>query len=210
MNEKKIYINCYSRTERDRIAIPMQECHDNHFIGFKGMCSDMRCRGYQYELGENRITKELDKDAIYSDSRLAIYSDNRLYFKVPSSFISLCKRGLHFCWDLSSVFYYYPFYEEVPEEFGNRYCIVMTNGYIESNIEKACTDSLIVLEEIPRYMIKTYKDIYHDTLKFSDAKTQDAMIQAMKESGIHELVETTIDGFINFNSRGYKYEKIWT
>lgn len=202
MNERKIYINCYSRTERDRITIPMQECLDNHFIGFKGMCSDMSCRGYQYILGENRLQGTQDE--------LVLYADKDPYVTIPSSFISLCLRGLHFCWDLSSVFYYYPMYDEVPDEFSNLYFIVMTNGKIESNIEKACTDSLIVLNEIPRHMIKSYKDIYHDALKFSESKTQDAIMQAMKESGIHELVETTIDSFINFNSRGYEYEKIWT
>ena len=203
MIKKKIYINCYSRTERDRIMIPMSECLDNHFIGFKGMPSDMNCRGYQYILGENRLQGTQDE--------LVLYADKDPYVTISSSFISLCNRGLHFCWDLSSVFYYYTFYAEVPEEFGNRYFIVMTNGHIESNIEKACTDSLIVLKEIPRSMIKSYKDVRHDALEFGSFTTlRDAMTQAMKESGIHELVETTIDEFINFNSRGYEYEKIRT
>lgn len=198
MNKNKIYINCYSRTENSRITIPMSECLDNHFIGFKGMLSDMSCRGYQYHLGENRLTKVIDRDAIYSD--------NRLYFKVPSSFISLCKRGLHFCWDLRSVFYYYPFYTEVPEEFVNRYCIVMTNGQIDSNLEKACTDSLIVLEEIPRYMIKEYEDIYKNVI--SESAYTEANAIAMHKSGIHELVQSAVDNFINFNSRSFNYEVI--
>lgn len=201
MNEKKIYINCYGRTENDRITLPTAVCLNNHFVGFKGMCSDMRCRDYQYKLGENRITKELDKDAIY------VEGGN--YIKIPSSFISLCSRGLHFCWDLSSVFYYYPFYAEVPEEDSNRYFIVMTNGKIESNLEKACTDSLIVLEEMPRYMIKKYHDLLHVFSANPYGIVTSIREHAMRESGLHELVETTIDGFINFNSRGYEYEKIW-
>lgn len=203
MNEKKIYINCYSRTERDRITIPMAEGGHSHFVAFKGTDSHMRCRGYQYMRGVNSITAtEISKEAIYVDKEV--------YTKVHSSFISLCNRGLHFCWDLNSVFYYYPFYEEVPEEFGNKYFIVMSNGKIESNLEKACTDSLIVLEEIPRYMIKNYQDIQRDILMHSStATTQDAIMEAMKESRIHELVETMVDGFINFNSRGYEYEKMW-
>jgi len=179
----------------------MAEGGHSHFLGFKGMNQDMSCRGYQYVLGENRITKKIDKDAIYSD--------NRLYFASSSNFISLCNRGLHFCWDLSSVFYYYPFYAEVPEENSNRYFIVMTNGKIESNIEKACTDSLIVLEEIPRYMIKKYRDLLHVFSANPYGIATCIREHAMRESGLHELVETTIDGFINFNSRGYEYKKIW-
>lgn len=202
MNKKKIYINCYSRTRRDRIAMPMSECLDNHFIGFKGMPPDMDCRGYQYHLGENIITKELDKDAIYVEGGR--------YIKIPSGFISLCSRGLHFCWELSSVFYYYPFYEEAPGMYRNRFFIVMSNGKIESSIEKACTDRLIVLEEIPLYMIKKYRDARREIFKSRDLTLSDSDMQAMKESGIHELVETTVDSFINFNSRGYEYEKIWT
>ena len=198
MDKKKIYINCYSRTERDRVTLPMAEGGHSHFIGFKGMRSDMSCRGYQYKLGENRITKEIDRDAIYSD--------NGLYFKVPSGFISLCNRGLHFCWELGAVFYYYPFYAEVPEEFGNRYCIVMTNGQIESKIEKACTDSLIVLEEIPRHMVKEYSNIRKEVM-LESAYTE-AHTVAMHKSGIHELVQSTVDNFINFNSRSFNYEVI--
>lgn len=200
MDKKKIYINCYSRTERNRVTIPMAEGGHSHFVGFKGMNSNMKCRGYQYYLGENRIADMRDE--------LAIYADKDSFVKVPSNFISLCNRGLHFCWELGTVFYYYPFYAEVPEEFGNRYCIVMTNGNIESKIEKACTDSLIVLEEIPRHMVKEYSNIRKEVM-LESAYTE-AHTVAMHESGIHELVETAVDGFINFNSRGYEYEKIWT
>lgn len=203
MDKKKIYINCYSRTERNRITIPMAEGSHSHFVGFKGMDSDMRCRDYQYKKGENSINAtEISKEVIYAD--------DSVYTKIPSNFISLCNRGLHFCWDLHSVFYYYPFYAEVPEDFSNRYFIVMTNGNIESSLEKACTDSLIVLEEIPRYKIQKYTDIYNNILTCSStAKTLDAIMEATKESGIHELVEIVVDSFINFNSRGYEYEKIW-
>lgn len=197
MDKKKIYINCYSRTERNRITIPMAEGGHSHFVGFKGMCSDMSCRGYQYKLGENRIT---DDDEILNSAI------EKRGMTVPSSFISLCNRGLHFCWDLRSVFYYYPFYAEVPEEFGNRYCVVMSNGSIDSNLEKACTDSLIVLEEIPRYMIKEYENVYKNVI--SELAYTEANAIAMHKSGIHELVQNTVDNFINFNSRSYNYEVI--
>lgn len=202
MDKKNIYINCYSRTECNRITIPMAEGGHSHFLGFKGMDSDMHCRDYQYMRGVNSINA--------TEISTALYVDKGIYTTVPSNFISLCNRGLHFCWDLHSVFYYYPFYAEVPEDFSNRYFIVMSNGNIESSLEKACTDSLIVLEEIPRYKIEKYKDIYNNILTCSStAKTLDAIMEATKESGIHELVENAVDGFINFNSRSYEYEKIW-
>lgn len=199
MDKKKIYINCYSRTERNRVTIPMEEGGHSHFVGLKGMDHDMSCRGYQYVLGENSITATEISEA-------TIYADKDPYLSVPSKFISLCNRGLHFCWDLRSVFYYYPFYAEVPEEFGNRYCIVMTNGQIDSNLEKACTDSLIVLEEIPRHMIKEYEDVYKKIILESAYTEANAI--AMHKSGIHELVQSTVDNFINFNSRSFNYEVI--
>lgn len=198
MDKKKIYINCYSRTERNRITIPMAEGGNSHFVGFKGMNSDMRCRDYQYMRGVNSVTA--------TEISEAIYVDKGVYTMVPSNFISLCNRGLHFCWDLRSVFYYYPYYAEVPEDFGNRYFIVMTNGNIESSLEKACTDSLIVLEEIPRYMIKKYEDIYKKNILELVYAEADAI--AMHDSGIHELVQNTADNFIKFNSRSFNYEVI--
>lgn len=87
----------------------------------------------------------------------------------------------------------------------------MTNGDVESNVEKGCTDKLLVLKEIPFNMIEEYSRQEAYGIANDDAIRTRADVNefAMRESGIHELLEQTINEFINNNSFDCKYEIIW-
>lgn len=69
--------------------------------GFKGFDNDLKCRGYQYEVGQ--------------------------YFQEEGK-IEACSKGFHFCENPFDVFSYYP---PFTENGINRYCVVEGGGSID-------------------------------------------------------------------------------
>ena len=71
--------------------------------GFKGFDKDLKCRGYQYEVGQ----------------------DFQEEGKIES-----CSKGFHFCKNPFDVFYYYP---PSTKDGINRYCVVKGGGSIDED-----------------------------------------------------------------------------
>lgn len=116
------------------------------FYAFKGFDKDLKCRGFQYEVGKTYSMPEKPE---------------------------ICERGYHCCTALSEVFNYYPpstnYYppstwitagypdyvlpvKRLPT--GNRYCMVEVCGDIDTdgasfaNSSKVATNSITILEEL--------------------------------------------------------------
>ena len=94
-------------------------------IGYKGFNSELKCKGYQYEIGK---TYTID-----SDKELAVCP------KVEKN-----QAGLHFCKNPVNVLDFYP------NEKGNRFCVVESIGKTISDYfdTKVATDKLKVIKEI--------------------------------------------------------------
>lgn len=103
--------------------------------GYKGMASDMTCRGMQYEVGKSY---HVDGD------------------------IKLCENGLHFCQQLTDVFNYYPtsldwfvFYPNI-----NRYFEIEATGNVVTNGDKSAASDLTILRELT--LTEIIRCIYDD------------------------------------------------
>ena len=109
------------------------------FFAYKGFDKDLKCRGFQYEVGK---TYSMEENPV------------------------ICKRGYHCCTKLSDVFDYYPLIittidanldrilpvKKIPS--GNRYCLVEVGGYIDTDLgafvtsSKVSTNSIKILQEL--------------------------------------------------------------
>lgn len=109
------------------------------FYAFKGFDKDLKCRGFQYEVGKTYSMPEKPE---------------------------ICERGYHCCTALSEVFNYYPprtwiitnnldyddSVKKVPS--GNRYCMVEVCGDIDvdgaafANSSKVATNSITIVQEL--------------------------------------------------------------
>ena len=119
--------------------------------GYKGFDKDLKCRGFQYEIGK---TYEMDEEPI------------------------LCKRGFHFCEKLIDVAPYYPivvcvyneyFKIEYVFESSNRYCVVEVIGDICGDKRfqhdtKHATNKIRIVRELDQ---KEIADILHKENPFS-------------------------------------------
>lgn len=110
---------------------------DQYIIGFKGFDSNLKCRGFQYEIG---------KTYEYSGG---------------VDTIKIGQRGYHFCTNLKHVF---NFYSPISN---NRFCLVRAKHYSGINYthsDKSVTDEITILEEIPFEVISQFKE-YHKQLE---------------------------------------------
>ena len=89
----------------------------------KGFDKDLKCRGYQFEVG-----KEYQTDRYGTDKPL-----------------TLCEAGLfHFCNSIQKV---HEFYDCQPKE-GNRFCEVRPLGRLVASDDKCGTDKILIVREI--------------------------------------------------------------
>lgn len=121
------------------------------FYAYKGFDKDLKCRGFQYEIGK---TYEMEEEPI------------------------LCKRGFHFCEKLTDVAPYYPFVVYVYNEYfkiedayksSNRYCVVEAIGDIceDKGLQfdtKHATNKIRIVRELDQ---KEISDILHKENPFS-------------------------------------------
>lgn len=110
-----------------------------NFFAFKGFDKDLKCRGFQYEVGKTYSMPEKPE---------------------------ICERGYHCCTKLSDVFNYYPPItwatdanldsilpvKKLPS--GNRYCMVEVCGDVDTELDafdassKVATNSITILKEL--------------------------------------------------------------
>lgn len=118
------------------------ETNDQYVYGFKGFDKYLRCRGYQFEIGET------------------------YYHEGGINDIKICRKGFHFCTNLNDVFNHYSlnglhsFLSDNVNK-SNRFCIVKAKHHlgIEYNqSDKNVTDEITIVEEIPIEIIKEYKE----------------------------------------------------
>lgn len=138
---------------------------DAIIVAFKGTDNHIRCRNFPYHFGRNE--------------------DN---IKVRP--LELCSRGLHSCWELDTVFDYYPLREFGWEGVDNRYFIALPEGPVEYGTVKMCSNVLNILKEIPHNVAV----LYHEELR-----TGRSFSKAMISSGLYDLVKTAVNDFIANN-----------
>lgn len=105
-----------------------------NFYAFKGFDKDLKCRGFQYEVGKTYSMPEKPE---------------------------ICVKGFHCCTKLSDVFQYYPLWIlAVDERTGflipetrspseNRYCLVEVCGDVDTdNSSKIATNRIKIIHEL--------------------------------------------------------------
>lgn len=105
--------------------------------GYKGFSPGLICRGFQFEIGVNKLVPRTG------------YKD-----------ISLCWNGLHFCKKLENVFSHYA------NDGKNIFAEVEATGKVVDGGDKSCTDELTIIRILPQEevedVIKKAKEEYQD------------------------------------------------
>ena len=111
--------------------------------GFKGFDKDLKCRGYQYELGQD--------------------------FQEEGK-IEACSKGFHFCENPFDVFSYYP---PSSENGINRYCVVEGGGSIDKDSDDtkiACSKLHISAEIGLKGLVEAGVKFILDKVNWKDCK----------------------------------------
>lgn len=111
--------------------------------GFKGFDKDLKCRGYQYEVGQ--------------------------YFQEEGK-IEACSKGFHFCENPFDVFSYYP---PFTENGINRYCVVEGGGSIDKDSDDtkiACSKLHISAEIGLKGLVEAGIKFILDKVNWKDCK----------------------------------------
>ena len=111
--------------------------------GFKGFDKDLKCRGYQYELGQD--------------------------FQEEGK-IEACSKGFHFCENPFDVFSYYP---PSAENGINRYCVVEGGGSIDKDSDDtkiACSKLHISAEIGLKGLVEAGAKFILDKVNWKDCK----------------------------------------
>ena len=111
--------------------------------GFKGFDKDLKCRGYQYELGQD--------------------------FQEEGK-IEACSKGFHFCENPFDVFSYYP---PSAENGINRYCVVEGGGSIDKDSDDtkiACSKLHISAEIGLKGLVEAGIKFILDKVNWKDCK----------------------------------------
>lgn len=111
--------------------------------GFKGFDKDLKCRGYQYELGQD--------------------------FQEEGK-IEACSKGFHFCENPFDVFSYYP---PFTENGINRYCVVEGGGSIDKDSDDtkiACSKLHISAEIGLKGLVEAGIKFILDKVNWKDCK----------------------------------------
>ena len=116
------------------------------FYAFKGFDKDLKCRGFQYEIGKTYTMPEKPK---------------------------ICERGFHCCIKLSDVFRYYPQWTwgikrngfVIPETRSpseNRYCLVEVCGDVDTDWDDFPASSKIATNRIKIIKELSLKDVIEE------------------------------------------------
>ena len=116
------------------------EQNDEYVYGFKGFDQNLKCRGYQFEIGKT-YTHDGGVDNI-----------------------KICQKGFHYCKNLKDVFGFYPlqkseFFNSKPTN--NRFCIVKAKHHLGINFnqtDKSVTDEITIVEELPIEVVREFKE----------------------------------------------------
>ena len=105
-----------------------------NFYAFKGFDKDLKCRGFQYEVGKTYSMEDKPK---------------------------ICEKGFHCCTALSDVFQYYPLWTWPVDYNGflipgaprspyeNRYCLVEVCGDVDiDKSNKIATNRIKIIQEL--------------------------------------------------------------
>jgi hypothetical protein len=106
-----------------------------YIYGFKGFDNNLKCRGFQYEIGQS------------------------YHYEGGKDSISIGYRGFHYCNKLDEVKSYYSFNGR------NRVCLVKAKyhqGCKYNGSDKSVTDEITILEEIPYEIIEKFQQYLRD------------------------------------------------
>jgi hypothetical protein len=123
----------------------MESNEVTYVYGFKGFDKNLKCRNFQFEIGETY-----------------------LHEKGPTD-LKVCQRGFHYCLNLKDVQSFYSFSKGIFDEKNpnNRFCLVKCKFHSGSQYnqnDKSVTDEMTIVEEITR-------DTFQDFLDYLERKT---------------------------------------
>jgi len=141
-----------------------------NFFAFKGFDKDLKCRGFQYEVGKT--------------------------YSIPEK-PEICERGYHCCTKLSDVFNYYPPItvaneatfdyilpvKKIPS--GNRYCLVEVCGDVDTDLDAFATSSKVATNSITILRELTDNDIMNILKQ-----------ESLEAYNNWHLIDTVVDEFI--------------
>lgn len=119
------------------------EQNDEYVYGFKGFDQNLKCRGYQFEIGKT-YTHDGGVDNI-----------------------KICQKGFHYCKNLKDVFNFYTaskltdIFTDKPTGKNNRFCIVKAKHHLGINFnqsDKSVTDEITIVEELPIEVVREFKE----------------------------------------------------
>lgn len=139
--------------------------------GFKGFDKDLKCRGYQYEVGQ--------------------------YFQEEGK-IEACSKGFHFCENPFDVFSYYP---PSSENGINRYCVVEGGGSIDKDSDDtkiACSKLHISAEIGLKGLVEAGVKFILDKVNWKDCKTCSLCSICYKNLLIDKLCDIKVQKGISY------------
>ena len=145
--------------------------------GFKGFDKDLKCRGYQYELGQD--------------------------FQEEGK-IEACSKGFHFCENPFDVFSYYP---PSAENGINRYCVVEGGGSIDKDSDDtkiACSKLHISAEIGLKGLVEAGIKFILDKVNWKDCKESNTgNYSAATNTGNYSAATNTGDRSAATNTGNY-------
>ena len=145
--------------------------------GFKGFDKDLKCRGYQYELGQD--------------------------FQEEGK-IEACSKGFHFCENPFDVFSYYP---PFTENGINRYCVVEGGGSIDKDSDDtkiACSKLHISAEIGLKGLVEAGIKFILDKVNWKDCKESNTGYRsAATNTGYRSAATNTGDQSAATNTGNY-------
>lgn len=156
-------------------------------IGYKGMNSDMSCRGIKFEVGKAYY---VDKDKVVK------VRSNPIDYNRESSRLKICSDDvIHYCSSLKNVFSFYP------NKAGYRFFKVQILGEYVVGENKEGTDAIKILEEVSKEEIaKCNEEVRRDIL---DKLFRLDLIRDLQE----KFPVISIGGSLSLYLRGYFLER---
>lgn len=145
--------------------------------GFKGFDKDLKCRGYQYELGQD--------------------------FQEEGK-IEACSKGFHFCENPFDVFSYYP---PFTENGINRYCVVEGGGSIDKDSDDtkiACSKLHISAEIGLKGLVEAGIKFILDKVNWKDCKESNTGYRSAATNTGDQSAATNTGNYSAATNTGYR------
>ena len=145
--------------------------------GFKGFDKDLKCRGYQYEVGQD--------------------------FQEEGK-IEVCSKGFHFCEHPFDVFSYYP---PSAENGINRYCVVEGGGSIDKDSDDtkiACSKLHISAEIGLKGLVEAGIKFILDKVNWKDCKESNTGYQSAATNTGYRSAATNTGNYSAATNTGYQ------